>query len=253
MAAHPLLGSRTDAAHEGSGSAVAALAARGLRRSFGHVTVLRDLDLTLGPGEALAVVGPNGAGKTTLLRLLAGLLRPSAGEVTVLGRPLHGDHAARRAIGFLSHQSLLYDDLTVLENLTFAARLYGLARPVEHAGQALEAAGLSARGGDTPARLSRGLLQRAAIARALLHRPRVLLLDEPFTALDEASSARLRETLRSVLAGGGAIVVVTHHLAEVWDLATRVAVLVGGRWRCDEPVTGGAEEFVPRYRAMADA
>jgi heme ABC exporter ATP-binding subunit CcmA len=217
------------------------------------VTVLRDLDLTLGPGEALAVVGPNGAGKTTLLRLLAGLLRPSAGEVTVLGRPLHGDHAARRAIGFLSHQSLLYDDLTVLENLTFAARLYGLARPVEHAGQALEAAGLSARGGDTPARLSRGLLQRAAIARALLHRPRVLLLDEPFTALDEASSARLRETLRSVLAGGGAIVVVTHHLAEVWDLATRVAVLVGGRWRCDEPVTGGAEEFVPRYRAMADA
>ena len=169
------------------------------------------------------------------------------------GRPLHGDHAARRAIGFLSHQSLLYDDLTVLENLTFAARLYGLARPVEHAGQALEAAGLSARGGDTPARLSRGLLQRAAIARALLHRPRVLLLDEPFTALDEASSARLRETLRSVLAGGGAIVVVTHHLAEVWDLATRVAVLVGGRWRCDEPVTGGAEEFVPRYRAMADA
>jgi heme exporter protein A len=217
------------------------------------VTVLRDLDLTLGPGEALAVVGPNGAGKTTLLRLLAGLLRPSAGEVTVLGRPLHGDHAARRAIGFLSHQSLLYDDLTVLENLTFAARLYGLARPVEHAGQALEAAGLSARGGDTPARLSRGLLQRAAIARALLHRPSLLLLDEPFTALDEPSSARLRQTLRSVLAGGGAIVVVTHHLAEVWDLATRVAVLVGGRWRCDEPVTGGAEEFVPRYRAMADA
>jgi len=239
--------------YERSGTAVVSLAARGLRRSFGRVTVLRDLDLTLAPGEALAVAGPNGAGKTTLLRILGGLLRPTAGEVSVLGRPLHGDHAARRAIGFLSHQSLLYDDLTLLENLTFAARLYGLARPVEHAREALAAAGLSAREGDTPARLSRGLLQRAAIARALLHRPRVLLLDEPFTALDEPSAARLRETLRGVLAGGGAMVVVTHHLAEVWDLATRVAVLVSGRWSCDEPVTGAAEEFVPRYRAMADA
>lgn len=239
--------------YEGSGNAIVALAARGLRRSFGRVTVLRDLDLTLAPGEALAVAGPNGAGKTTLLRVLGGLLRPTAGEVSVLGRPLHGDHAARRAIGFLSHQSLLYDDLTILENLTFAARLYDLARPAEQAREALQAAGLSAREGDTPARLSRGLLQRAAIARALLHRPRVLLLDEPFTALDEPSAARLRETLRGVLAGGGAMVVVTHHLAEVWDLATRVAVLVGGRWTCDEPVTGSAEEFVPRYRAMADA
>ena len=231
----------------------AALAARGLTRSFGRVAVLRDLDLTLAPGEALAVAGPNGAGKTTLLRLLAGLLRPSAGEVSVLGRPLYGDHSARRAIGFLSHQSLLYDDLTLLENLTFAARLYGLGDPVERAREALEAAGLSSRAGDTPARLSRGLLQRAAIARALLHRPSLLLLDEPFTALDEPSSARLRQTLRGVLAGGGAMVVVTHQLAEVWELATRVAVLVSGRWRCDEPVTGAAEEFIPRYRAMADA
>jgi heme exporter protein A len=217
------------------------------------VTVLRDLDLTLDRGEALAVAGPNGAGKTTLLRLLAGLLRPTTGEVSILGRPLYGDHSARRAIGFLSHQSLLYDDLTLLENLTFTARLYGLARPAERAREALDAAGLSARGSDTPGRLSRGLLQRAAIARALLHRPEVLLLDEPFTALDEPSSSRLRELLRAVLAGGGAMVVVTHHLAEVWDLATRVAVLVGGRWRCDEPVTGAAEEFIPRYRAMADA
>ena len=237
---------------EGSTGA-AALAARGLSRSFGRVAVLRDLDLTLAPGEALAVAGPNGAGKTTLLRLLAGLLRPTAGEVSVLGRPLHGDHAARRAIGFLSHQSLLYDDLTLLENLTFAARLYGLERPLDRAREALEAAGLSGRASDTPARLSRGLLQRAAVARALLHRPRVLLLDEPFTALDEPSSARLRETLLGVLAGGGTMVVVTHHLAEVWNLATRVAVLVGGRWRCDEPVAGAAEEFIPRYRAMADA
>ncbi len=239
--------------YEGSGNSLAALTARGLRRSFGRVTVLRDLDLTLMPGEALAVAGPNGAGKTTLLRMLSGLLRPTAGEVTVLGRPLRGDHAARRAIGFLSHQSLLYDDLTVLENLAFAARLYGVARPVEAARAALEAAGLSMRAGDSPARLSRGLLQRAAIARALLHGPRVLLLDEPFTALDEPSAGRLRETLAGICADGGALVVVTHHLAEVWDLATRISVLVGGRWMCEEPVAGTAEEFLPRYQAMSDA
>lgn len=239
--------------YEGSDGPVAALAARGLRRSFGRVTVLRDLDLTLAPGEALAVAGPNGAGKTTLLRLLSGLLRPSAGEVHVFGRALHGDPSARRTIGFLSHHSLLYDDLTVLENLTFAARLYGLAHPLERAREALEEAGLAARGGEFPPRLSRGLLQRAAIARALVHRPRVVLLDEPFTALDEPSSARLRATLEAILADGGALVLVTHHLAEVWALATRVAVLVGGRWICDEPVTGSAAEFLPRYQAMADA
>jgi heme exporter protein A len=230
------------------------LAARGLRRSFGRVRVLHDIDLTLVPGEALAVAGPNGAGKSTLLRLLAGLMRPTAGEVRVLGRALTGAAAeARRAIGLLSHQSLLYDDLTLAENLTFAARLYGLPRPAESARAALEEAGLGARAGDLPRRLSRGLLQRAAIARALLHRPRVLLLDEPFTALDAASADRLRETLRARRADGLGLVIVTHHLAEVWDVATRVAVMVDGRWVCDEPTTGALRDFLPRYREWIGA
>jgi len=230
------------------------LAARGLRRSFGRVRVLHDLDLTLASGEALAVAGPNGAGKSTLLRLLAGLMRPTAGEVRVLGRPLRGDAAeARRAIGLLSHHSLLYDDLTLAENLTFAARLYGLQRPADAARAALEAAGLAARADDTPRRLSRGLLQRAAIARALLHRPRVLLLDEPFTALDAASAERLRDALEARRAEGLGLVIVTHHLAEVWDVATRVAVLVEGRWVCDEPRAGPLEVFLPRYREWIGA
>jgi heme exporter protein A len=229
------------------------LVARGLRRSFGRVRVLHDIDLTLVPGEALAVAGPNGAGKSTLLRLLAGLMRPTAGEVRVLGRAFAGDAAARRAIGLLSHHSLLYDDLTLLENLTFAARLYGLPRPVEAAREALEAAGLGGRARDLPRRLSRGLLQRAAIARALLHGPRVLLLDEPFTALDAASADRLRETLRAGRDRGLGLVIVTHHLAEVWDVATRIAVMVDGRWVCDELKAGTLEAFLPRYREWVGA
>jgi heme exporter protein A len=230
------------------------LAARGLRRSFGRLRVLHDIDLTLSPGEALAVAGPNGAGKSTLLRILAGLMRPTAGEVHVLGQPLAGNAAeARRAIGLLSHQSLLYDDLTVAENLTFVARLYGLARPADAARAALEAAGLAGRADDSPRQLSRGLLQRAAIARALLHAPRILLLDEPFTALDAASADRLRKTLEARRAEGLGLVIVTHHLAEVWELATRVAVLVEGRWVCDEPAAGPLAAFLPRYREWIGA
>jgi heme ABC exporter ATP-binding subunit CcmA len=230
------------------------LAARGLRRAFGRVRVLHDLDLILAPGEALAVAGPNGAGKSTLLRLLAGLMRPSAGEVRVLGRALAGgDPDARRAVGLLSHHSLLYDDLTLIENLAFAARLYSLPHPADTARSALEAAGLASRAHDTPRQLSRGLLQRAAIARALLHRPRVLLLDEPFTALDAGSAERLRDELRARRAEGLGLVIVTHHLAEVWDVATRVAVLVEGRWVCDEPKAGPLDAFLPRYRGWIGA
>lgn len=224
------------------------LAARGLSRAFGRVRVLREVDLTLASGETLAVAGPNGAGKSTLLRLVAGLMRPTAGEVRVLGRSLAGgDPDARRAVGLLSHHSLLYDDLTLAENLTFAARLYGLPNPVRVACEALQAAGLASRADDTPRRLSRGLLQRAAITRALLHRPRLLLLDEPFTALDAASADRLRGELRARHAEGLGLVVVTHHLAEVWDVATRVAVLVDGRWVCDEPKVGPLEGFLQRH------
>jgi heme ABC exporter ATP-binding subunit CcmA len=230
------------------------LEARGLQRSFGRVRILRGLDLLLRPGEALAVIGPNGAGKTTLLRLLAGLMRPTAGDIRLLGHRLtRGSDSARSALGLLSHQSLLYDDLTLLENLTFAARLYGLDRPRETARDALEATGLGDRSGELPRRLSRGLLQRAAIARALLHDPRVLLLDEPFTSLDAEAADRLRSDLRARLARGLGLIVVTHHLAEVWDLASRVAVLMDGRWAADEQRAGPLEAFLPRYYGLIGA
>ena len=200
------------------------------------------------------MLGPNGAGKTTLLRLLAGLMRPTAGEVRVLGDRLNGASDRRRsAIGFLSHQSLLYDDLTLQENLVFAARLHGMARPREAAAAALSAASLGERSAELPRRLSRGLLQRVAIARTLLHSPRILLLDEPFTGLDAIASERLRTELGMRLPQGVGAVVVTHHLSEIWDLATRVAVLIDGRWAIEEARTGSVESFLTRYYGMTRA
>jgi heme ABC exporter ATP-binding subunit CcmA len=226
----------------------------GLRRSFGRVRVLHDVGLRLGPGELLVIAGPNGAGKSTLLRLLAGIMRPDAGEIRVLGRPLGRDSAdVRRSIGLLLHQSLLYDDLTLAENLSFAARLYGISPAREAALAALEEAGLGSRSDELPRRLSRGLLQRAAIARALLHRPPVLLLDEPFTGLDAGSAERLRADLRRRLTDGHGVVVVTHHLAEIWPLATRVAVLVDGRLASNDPREGSLEGFLPRYHGLIGA
>ncbi len=230
------------------------LDARGLQRSFGRVRILSGIDLSLNSGEALAVVGPNGAGKTTLLRILAGLMRPSAGEIRVLGEPL-ADRSSRvrRAIGLLPHQSLLYDDLTLLENLAFTARLYGLERPTETAAAALERAGMSERSRDLPRRLSRGLLQRAAIARALLHEPKLLLLDEPFTGLDAAAADRLRADLGARLAQGLGMIIVTHHLAEAWQLSSRIGVLVNGLWAASESREGPLEAFLPRYYRLIGA
>jgi heme ABC exporter ATP-binding subunit CcmA len=230
------------------------LEATGLRRAYGRRQVLRDIDLTLCAGEAVAVAGPNGAGKTTLLRVLAGLARPDRGEVRLDGQPLRRDAPeVRRAVGLVSHQTLLYDDLTLHENLTFAARLYGLPTPSAAARSALDEAGLGARADESPRRLSRGLAQRAAIARALLHRPRVLLLDEPFTALDAAASERLRSELRTRREQGLGIVLVTHQLAEAWQVATRIAVMVDGRWACDETLAGSVEGFLPRYQELIGA
>ena len=236
--------------HDGS----CLLDVRGLQRTFGRVRILNGIDLSLQPGEVLVVAGPNGAGKTTLLRLLAGLLRPSGGEIRVLGQPLsHASASVRRAIGLLSHQSLLYDDLSLRENLMFTARLYTLDRPDVVAAEALTAAGLIERADDLPRQLSRGLLQRAAIARAMLHRPSLLLLDEPFTALDAPAAERLRADLQSRVMAGAALVIVTHHLEEAWQLATRVAVLVQGRWAAEEARQGPLDAFLLRYHRLVGA
>jgi heme exporter protein A len=199
-------------------------------------------------GECHLVVGPNGAGKSTLLRILAGLARPSAGELRILGRPLAGDRATRRGVGLLSHQTYLYDDLTAAENLEFAARLHGLPNPAETARIALNGIGLAGRGESPLRQLSRGMVQRVAIARALLAEPELLLLDEPFTGLDPEASLRVVVLLREQLSKGRGVVLVSHDLHEAWELATHAHVLVRGEWKGSGPAVGSLEGFLSRYR-----
>jgi heme ABC exporter ATP-binding subunit CcmA len=226
--------------------------ARGLARRYGAVRALAGVDLTLRRGEVLLVLGPNGAGKSTLLRSLAGLLRPTSGSVAIDGRVLtRDDPDARRPIGLLSHQSLLYDELTLLENLILAGTLYDLPDLRARALAALAAQGLEHRADDRPRSLSRGMQQRAAIARALLHDPALLLLDEPFTGLDAVAGDRLRELLRVHCTEGRAMVIVTHHAAEAWELATRVGVLLQGRWAFESSRPADMAEFHRVYQELA--
>ncbi len=229
------------------------LEARGVTRAFGAQRALRGVDLRLAAGDAVAVAGPNGAGKTTLLRILAGLMRPTSGEVHLADGRTPRDPAARRRVGLLSHQSFLYDDLTPRENLLFTGRLYGLADAAERTARALEEAGLAARADDPVRQLSRGMVQRVAIARALLHEPEILLLDEPFTGLDVPSAARLRALLAAQRAAGRGLVIVTHHLAEAWGFATHVAVLARGQWARTGPRPDSLEAFLAGYQEMVDA
>jgi len=231
-------------------STAPALAVEDLARAFGHVHALRGVSFALGQGDVLAVFGPNGAGKTTLLKILAGLLRPDRGTVRVFGRPLvRGDATQRRRLGLISHASLCYDGLTAAENLEFYARLYALADPRGTARTALAGVGLDTRADTLTWTMSRGMLQRLAIARALLHDPEIVLLDEPFTGLDQRAAAALRDQLVRLRTERRTVVLVTHNLDEGLELATHVAIQVGGRFVALGPREGGAAEYRERYAA----
>ena len=233
----------------------AVLEAARLTRRFAGVTALRDVDLRVEAGEAVALLGPNGAGKTTCLRVLATLLRPTAGTVRLFERPVgDGGARARRRIGFLSHQSFLYPDLTPTQNLEFYARMFGVRARAETVQGLLDRVGLIGWAHRPVRTLSRGLEQRCAVARALLHEPDLLLLDEPFTGLDTDAAVMLTDLLREASARGAALLLTTHDLARGLGLCNRAVILVRGSVRSDEAIAAHQrDDFEQRYLATVRA
>jgi heme exporter protein A len=202
---------------------------RKLIKRFGLKTVLRGLDFHVEQGEFVALLGPNGAGKTTFLRILASLSRPSMGGVSIAGYRLPDQASAvRRRLGVVSHQPLLYGDLTAEENLRFYGRMYGVRDLNQRVKEVLELVGLTPRRRDLVRTFSRGMQQRLAIGRAVLHDPDVMLFDEPHTGLDQDASAMLDTVLREVAARGRTVVMTSHDLARAADLASRFDILSRG-------------------------
>lgn len=207
-----------------------AIEVRRLVKSFGHYVALRGVDLAVQEGEFLTLFGPNGAGKTTLIRIVASLARPSGGTVLLRGQDL-GRAAAtqRRQIGLISHNPLLYGDLTAEENLRFFARLYDLADGGTRIDHVLEQVGLAARRRDPVRTYSRGMVQRLAIARAILPDPELMLLDEPYTGLDLQAADMLRAVLEELVAANRTVILTTHNLEQGLEMCDRAAILHRGR------------------------
>jgi heme ABC exporter ATP-binding subunit CcmA len=195
-----------------------AVAADRVWKYFGDYPALRGVDLEVSKGSCLALLGRNGAGKTTMLRILASLSRPSKGEIRIDG-----------AIGYLGHGIGVYDDLSAFENLMLFGQLQGVAHPAEAAIEALKRVGLERVRDGMAREFSRGMRQRLAVARAFLHHPEVLLLDEPFTSLDDKAIAVLQSLLADALAEGSTIIMSTHQIREAMELATHVALLERGK------------------------
>lgn len=226
--------------------------ARKLTKSFGPRTALAGVDLSIGEGEFVTLVGPNGAGKTTLLRVLATLSRPSSGTVRIAGLDASREgEMVRRRIGFLSHRTLLYDDLTADQNLRFYARMYDVAEDQSRIGDLLECVGLTMRRHDRVQTFSRGMKQRLAVARAVLHKPEVLLLDEPYTGLDPQAVQTLTDLLLELAGDGCAILLTTHRISRGLAVGQRVLVLHHGRLVYDQLRSAASPAtFADIYRAI---
>jgi len=228
-----------------------------LVKRFGLKTILKGLEFSAEPGEFVGLLGPNGAGKTTFLRILSSLSRPTMGLIKVAGFYLPQQAAGVRAnLGVLSHQPLLYGDLTGEENLQFYGRMYAVEDLETRIGEVLELVDLSKRGRDLVRTYSRGMAQRLAIARSVIHDPSILLLDEPYTGLDQDASAMLDTVLKQIAAQGRTVVMTSHDLARSEDLATRFDVLSRGKIiasaRRDEIPKDGLLAFYRRSLELPD-
>ena len=207
---------------------MSALEVKGVWKYYGDFPALRNISFQVTPGSAVALLGRNGAGKTTLLRILAGLSKPSEGSVQVRGSNAR-DQATRQRIGILGHGISLYNEMTAAENLTLFARLYALPHPVKTAEAMLDRVGLLRVRDGLVREFSRGMRQRLAVGRAFLHDPELLLLDEPFTALDDRAIAVLQAMLRDMRERGRTIVMSTHQLREALELASHVVFIQRGQ------------------------
>ena len=214
----------------GAGSGAWAIEVEGLGKSFGNHRALTGICLKVGSGEHVTVFGPNGAGKTTLIKVLSTLMKPSAGTVHLDGSDINkAPTEVRRKIGLVAHQTFLYDDLTVYENLKFYGKMYDVPNPEEQIHDVVRWVGLEARLHDRVGTLSRGMQQRISIARAVIHNPSIVLLDEPEVGLDPHAIVMVREVLDSLSAGERTVVMTTHNLEQGIEMSDRVVILDKGR------------------------
>jgi len=208
-----------------------AIIAEGITKSFGNVQALRGIDLKVKKGEFFTIFGPNGAGKTTLIKVLSTLTKPTSGRILIDGEDIRkrGDKV-RNLIGVLSHETFLYGSLTALENMIFFARMYGIKNSEEKATEVIKQMGLTSRMHDLVRTFSRGMQQRLAVARAILHEPQILLLDEPYTGLDQHASQIFTNMLKELHNDKArTIIMTTHNLPEGLEISTGVAIQVGGK------------------------
>jgi heme ABC exporter ATP-binding subunit CcmA len=226
---------------------------RGLAKYFGRFTALRSLDLTVGAGEFIAIFVKNGAGKTTLLRIIAGLSHPSSGKVNIHPNGTVAPRYTRGSIGYLSHNTALYVDLTALENLRFYAKLMDLPADDKSLLHRIEQVGLAGREGDPVRNYSRGMQQRLALARAFLHDPEILLLDEPFTGLDQAGSDFLRRYLLEAHSRGKTCMMAIHDAQLGYEMADRLVVIDKGVAALDlKKALVSYAEFEEKYSSIVN-
>jgi heme exporter protein A len=222
-----------------------------LTKRFGTFRAVSDLTLQIEEGQFVSLFGPNGAGKTTLLKLVAGLLKPSSGTISLR---FNGSGPERRNVGYVSHQSLLYQEMTGIENLLFYSRLYGVARPRERSRRVLARMGLSGAGEQLVREYSRGMKQRLTLGRALLHEPSLLLLDEPYVGLDQQGNRLLTGILRGLKDGAHTVLLVTHNLSEGLELCDRVLIQHRGSLVYDRASDGlGRREVEAAYLRAVEA